>query len=71
MVKYAESMVKENRNEDRTPYSILFYNCGTFVRNVLTAGGAKVPRYKDPRPNYYIAYFWYTYPDSQINYKFH
>lgn len=25
MVKYAESMVKENRNEDRTPYNVFKY----------------------------------------------
>jgi RHS repeat-associated protein len=54
MVTYAESRIKENKNSDREPYSLTGNNCGTFMKDVLEAGGHDTPWMVDPRPNSYI-----------------
>jgi len=54
MNKYAQQRMAENSNPERVPYGIISNNCGTFMKDVLDAGGVDTPWMIDPRPNSYI-----------------
>jgi RHS repeat-associated protein len=62
MVRYAEGRKEQNKNPERREYSILRNNCGTFMKDVVEAGGASMPSMIDPRPNSYIGEVRDTYP---------
>lgn len=37
MNNYAKQRLKDNQNDNRTPYSLTSNNCGTFAKDVLEA----------------------------------
>lgn len=53
MNNYAKQRLKDNQNDNRTPYSLTSNNCGTFAKDVLEADPnvkKKSPSIIDPRP---------------------
>ncbi|MFL6131142.1 MAG: hypothetical protein ACJ73E_19035 [Mycobacteriales bacterium] len=51
MVKAAKARIRENKNPDRERYDLFTNNCGTFMQDILQAGGEDTPWMIDPRPN--------------------
>jgi RHS repeat-associated protein len=51
MTRYGLNCVDRNKDPNREPYSTWSNNCGTFVEDVLGAGGVRLPMNLDPRPN--------------------
>lgn len=54
MDQYARGLMSRNQDPNRSPYSLFWNNCNTFVQDVLEAGSADTPWLIDPRPNSYI-----------------
>lgn len=57
MNDYALSGMALNSDPDRKAYHELNYQCGTFMCDVIEAGGAEIPSILDPRPNSMIEAF--------------
>ena len=51
MNKYAVDQISQNESVSKEAYSLLGKNCGTFINEVLEAGGVDTPMLIDPRPN--------------------
>jgi RHS repeat-associated protein len=64
---YARNLEKQNNNPKRKPYSLYTNNCGTFMKDVLEAGGVETPSMIDPRPNSYIEELRANYPPIDYN----
>ncbi len=67
MMEYAENLRSQNSDPKRKPYSIWTNNCGHFMKNVLSSGGANSSSMIDPRPNSYIDELRGLYPNLQYS----
>ena len=54
MNDFAKNQMSLNSDPNRTPYDLTNNQCGTFMQDVLEAGGVDTPWMIDPRPNSYI-----------------
>lgn len=62
MLNYAEKRMKENANQSRQKYDLVFNSCNHFMKGVLEAAGVNTPSMIDPRPNSYIQEIRGLYP---------
>jgi RHS repeat-associated protein len=67
MYKYAENRMKQNSDPNRQAYDTFNCNCGTFMLDVLEAGGVDLPIILDPRPNSMIENLQDDHPDVSYN----
>jgi len=51
MNKHARNLRAQNESMDKEAYDLTDNSCGTFVNDVLKAGGVNTPWLLDPRPN--------------------
>jgi RHS repeat-associated protein len=54
MNDFAKDQMSSNSDPNRTPYDLTNNQCGTFMKDVIEAGGVDTPWMIDPRPNSYI-----------------
>ena len=63
MLDYAEKRMSENTFNTRREYSLLFYSCIHFVKEIMEAASLRTPIMVDKRPVSYIDEIRDLYPD--------